>query len=57
MNSINPQFTNVDVPSKYDLIMNNPKVIKFTAQFFVTFYDLRCKQLLNKMDFIVNNNI
>ncbi len=31
VNSIYPQFTNLDVPSKFDLIMNNPKVIKYTA--------------------------
>ncbi len=34
--SIYPQFTNLDVSSKFDLIMINPKVIKHTAQFIVT---------------------
>ncbi len=54
VNSINHQFTNLDVPSKFDLIMNNPKVIKQTAQ-FVTCYDMRCKQRFNEMDVNVNN--
>ncbi len=40
VNSINPQFTYLDVLSKFDLIMNNPKVIKRTAQFIVTCYDV-----------------
>ncbi len=57
MNGINPQFTNLDVPSNFDLIMNNPKVIKHTAQFIVTCYDMRGKQLFNEMDFNVNNDI
>ncbi len=57
VNSIYPQFTNLDVPSKFDLIMNNPKVIKRTAQFIVTCYDVRYKQLFNEMDFNVNNDI
>ncbi len=35
--------------------MNNPKVIKHTAQFIVTCYDVRCKQLFNEMDFNINN--
>ncbi len=37
--------------------MNNPKVIKRTAQFIVTCYDVRCKKLFNEMDFNVNNDI
>ncbi len=57
VNSINLQFTNLDVPSKFGLIMNNPKVIKHTTQFIVTCYDVRCKQLFNEMDFGVNNDI
>ncbi len=57
VNSINPQFTNLDVPSKFKLIMNNPTVIKHTALFIVTCYDVRCKQLFNEMDFNVNNDI
>ncbi len=57
VNSINRQFTNLDVPTKFDLIMNNPNVIKRTAQFIVTCYDVRCKQHLNEMDFNVNNGI
>ncbi len=44
VNSINPQFTNLDVHSKFGLIMNNPKAIKCTAQFIVTCYYVRCKQ-------------
>ncbi len=40
VNTINPQFTNVDVLSKFHLIMNNPKVIKHNAQFIVTCYDV-----------------
>ncbi len=43
--------------TKFDLIMNNPKVIKRTAQFIVTWYDVRCKQLFNEIDFNVNNYI
>ncbi len=57
VNSMNPQFTNLDVPNKFDLIMNNPKVIKHTTQFIVTCYDVRCKQLFKEMDFNVNNDI
>ncbi len=57
VNSINPQFTNLDVPSKFNIIMNNPKVIKCTAQFIVTCYDVRCKQLFNEINFNVNNDI
>ncbi len=57
VNSINLQFTNLDVPSKFDLIMNNPNDIKCTAQFIVTCYDLRCKHLFNEINFNVNNDI
>ncbi len=57
MNSINPQFTNLEVPSKFDLIVNNPKVIKCTAQFFVTCHDVRCNKPFNEMDFNVNDDI
>ncbi len=37
--------------------MNNPKVIKRTAQFNVTCYDVRCKQHFNEINFNVNNDI
>ncbi len=57
VNSINPQFTNLDVSSNFDLIRNNPKVTKHTAQCIVTYYDMRCKQLFSEMDFNVNNDI
>ncbi len=57
VNSIYPQFTNLNVSSKLDLIMNNPKVTKCTAQFIVTCYDVRCKQHFNEMDCNVNNDI